>query len=98
MVKSEVPKLRVEGLATVTCWPAVPLKDKALPYLPRVVQVIPALRVPVWPLPERSAVLVPVPSPNAYPRTLLDTTAVVLAVAVLEYTLRLAAASVARTR
>src|SRR5688572_15246616 len=84
MVKSDVPKLRVEGVATVTCWPVSPLNERALPYLPRGVQAIPVVIAPVWPLPERSARAVPVPSLKAYESTLLEPVWGVLAVAELE--------------
>src|SRR5262249_56066931 len=46
----------------------VPLKDKALPYLPEVVHVA-ALMVPLFPLPDRSVNNVPLPSLNPYAAT-----------------------------
>src|SRR5260370_742754 len=46
----------------------VPLKTSALPYFPAVVQVAFAI-VPVFPFPEESATVVPVPSLNEYAAT-----------------------------
>ena len=46
----------------------VPLKTKASPYLPEVVQVALVI-VPLLPLPEESLTVVPVPSLNAYAAT-----------------------------
>src|SRR4051812_10231735 len=46
----------------------LPLKLSALPYLPPLVQVAPAI-VPVLPLPERSARLVPEPASKLYEAT-----------------------------
>jgi hypothetical protein len=46
----------------------VPLKLKASPYLPAVVQVAP-LMIPLFPLPEASFTIVPLPSLNAYAAT-----------------------------
>src|SRR4029077_5201821 len=46
----------------------VPLKDKALPYFPEVVQVAP-LMVPLFPLPDTSFTTVPLPSLNPYAAT-----------------------------
>ena len=46
----------------------VPLKFKALPYLPEVVHVAP-LMVPLFPLPDASFTTVPVPSLNPYAAT-----------------------------
>src|SRR5215471_17209254 len=46
----------------------VPLKDKALPYLPEVVHVAP-LMVPLFPLPDASVTIVPDPSLKAYAAT-----------------------------
>src|SRR4029077_10593100 len=45
-----------------------PLKVKALPYLPEVVQVAPLI-VPLFPLPDRSLTTVPLPSLNPYAAT-----------------------------
>jgi hypothetical protein len=46
----------------------VPLKIKALPYLPEVVQVAP-LMVPLFPSPDASLTTVPLPSLNPYAAT-----------------------------
>src|SRR5207249_1472575 len=46
----------------------LPLKLKALPYLPDVVQVAPLI-VPLLPLPDPSATTVPLPSLNPYAAT-----------------------------
>src|SRR5262252_8572703 len=46
----------------------LPLKDKALPYLPEVVHVAP-LMVPLFPLPDWSFTTVPLPSLNPYAAT-----------------------------
>src|SRR5947208_10877721 len=46
----------------------VPLKFKALPYLPEVVHVAP-LMVPLFPLPDASFTTVPLPSLNPYAAT-----------------------------
>ena len=46
----------------------LPLKTSALPYFPAVVQVAFAI-VPVFPFPEESATVVPVPSLNEYAAT-----------------------------
>src|SRR5215467_13260327 len=46
----------------------VPLKLKAFPYLPEVVQVAPLI-VPLFPLPEKSLTTVPLPSLNPYAAT-----------------------------
>src|SRR6516162_3642376 len=46
----------------------LPLKDKALPYLPEVVHVAP-LMVPLFPLPDISLTTVPLPSLNPYAAT-----------------------------
>jgi hypothetical protein len=76
-----------------------PLKSNALPYLPEGVHVAPLI-VPVFPLPDASATVVPVPSLKLYAATnpveggALD----VVVVPTLEYPLKFAAASVARTR
>jgi hypothetical protein len=48
----------------------VPLKDKALPDLPWVVQVAP-LSVPLFPFPDESAVTLPLPSLKPYAATKL---------------------------
>src|SRR5690349_9683101 len=76
----------------------LPLKDRALPNLPAVLQVAPPTSVPVLPLPDRSATVVPVPSLKPYAATRPGVVAGVVALATLEYGLRLPAASVARTR
>src|SRR5262252_4924599 len=72
-----------------------PLKVKALSNLP-VVHVAFEI-VPVFPWPDRSVMVVPEPSLNAYAATRLALAACVVAVAVAEYGPRLPAASVART-
>src|SRR5205809_8027754 len=46
----------------------VPLNDRALPYLPPAAQVAPEI-VPVFPLPEASATVEPVPSSKLYAAT-----------------------------
>src|SRR5262252_6190210 len=46
----------------------LPLKDKALPYLPEVVHVAPVI-VPLFPLPDKSLTTVPLPSLNPYAAT-----------------------------
>jgi hypothetical protein len=46
----------------------LPLKTSAFPYFPAVVQVAFAI-VPVFPFPEESATVVPVPSLNEYAAT-----------------------------
>src|SRR4051812_36854779 len=46
----------------------VPLNDSALPYLPVALQVAPLI-VPVFPCPERSLTVVPLPSSNEYAAT-----------------------------
>src|SRR2546430_3646684 len=83
-------------LATVTQLEA-PSKESALPYLPFAVHVV-LLRVPVLPLPEESATVVPVPSLKEYTATRPLGGAVTVAVAWLEEALRFPAASSARTR
>src|SRR5258706_6187860 len=55
------------AFGTVTC-ALVPLNTSALPNLPAVVQVAPLI-VPVLPLPERSATVVPAPSLKVYAAT-----------------------------
>ena len=74
----------------------VPLKTRASPYLPAVVQVAFAI-VPLLPLPEESWTVVPVPSLNEYAATRPGIVADVAVVATLEKGLRLLAASVACT-
>src|SRR5437773_3760937 len=76
----------------------VPLKRSALPYLPAVVQVAFEI-VPVLPLPEESATVVPLPSSKPYADTRPGATvACVVALAGLETGPRLPAPSIARTR
>src|SRR2546427_391193 len=58
------------ALLMVTCAP-VPLNTSARPYLPEAVHVAPLI-VPVFPLPEASATVVPVPSLNEYAATRLE--------------------------
>src|SRR5436190_3465196 len=55
-----------DALSATVTMPVVPLKATALPYLPVVLQVAPALSVPVFNWPEASAVVVPVPSSKEY--------------------------------
>ena len=74
-----------------------PLNCSALPNFPVAAHVAFEM-VPLWPLPDASATVVPDPSSNAYAATSPDGPAGVVALAVLEYVLRLPAASVARTR
>src|SRR6516164_4813260 len=68
---SVIPVVRSsDGASLTTTVELVPLNLRASPYLPAVVQV--ALeRVPVLPLPEPSAVVVPLPSLKAYDATRL---------------------------
>src|SRR5271166_6326893 len=61
----------------------VPLKTRASPYLPEVVQVALAI-VPLLPLPEVSVTVVPVPSLNEYAATRPGFVAAVVAVATSE--------------
>ena len=57
------PRLSEAALATLTRFP-VPLKLSALPWRPAVVHVAPVI-VPTFPLPDASATIAPLPSPNA---------------------------------
>src|SRR5215468_8255924 len=75
----------------------VPLNCSAFPYFPAAAQVAFAI-VPRFPFPDASATVDPDPSSNPYAATSPDDPAGVVALAVLEYGLRLPAASVARTR
>ena len=59
---------RNEGESFTVTRALVPLKDRALPYLPEVLQVAPLI-VPVLLLPDRSATVVPLPSLNPYAAT-----------------------------
>src|SRR5262245_37823743 len=91
------PRCRVAESGTLTV-AFDPLKDSPLPYFPAAVHAAFA-SVPVLPLPEASATVVPEPSLNAYAATRPPAVAcAVVAVATFEYAPRLAAASVARTR
>src|ERR1700690_3096944 len=73
-----------------------PLKTRAFPNLAAPVHVV-FVRVPVFPLPDESATVVPVPSSNEYAATSPGTVARVVVAAVLEYGLKFPAASVAFT-
>jgi hypothetical protein len=77
----------------------VPLNANPLPYLPEAVHVAPLI-VPVFPFPEASATVAPVPSLKEYAATspVEGGAFEVVALATLEYALRFPAASVARTR
>ena len=78
----------------------MPLNTSALPYLPEFVQVAPLI-VPLFPFPEASATVVPVPSLNPYAATGViepSGTGGVAAVATAANSLKLPAASSARTR
>src|SRR3974390_186690 len=74
-----------------------PLNVSALPYLPELLQIAP-LTVPLFPLPDASLTVVPLPSLNPYAATNPVDAARVVALATGEYPLRFPAASVARTR
>src|SRR5437868_1224097 len=74
-----------------------PLNTRAPPNLPEVVHVA-LVTVPTFPMPDESATVVPVPSLNEYAATSPAVVNWVVALATLEYVLRLLAASVARTR
>src|SRR3989442_652235 len=89
---------RSEGASLIVTRPLVPLKTKALPNLPWVVQVTPLPSVPVLLLPETSATVVPAPSATPQAAARRATAFGVVALATLEYGPRLPAASVARTR
>src|SRR4051794_16235179 len=96
-----IPVLRLSAaeLATLTRL-LVPLKLRAVPLRPAVVQVAPA-SVATFPFPETSALVVPAPSLNAHAPTRpggVDPAAPVVTSAAAEYPLRLPAASAARTR
>ena len=71
------------ALGTVTS-ALVPLNCSALPNLPVAAQVAFEI-VPLWPLPDASATVVPDPSSNAYAATSPDGPAGVVALAVFEY-------------
>src|SRR3954467_15872901 len=74
----------------------LPLKLRAFPHLP-VTHVAP-FTVPELPLPEMSEIVLPFPSSNPYAATRPSPGRGVVALAILEYPLKLPAASVARTR
>src|SRR6266436_9445309 len=82
---------RSEGASLTVTRPLVPLKTKALPNLPWVVQVTPLPSVPVLLFPEESATVVPAPSANPYAATSPATVFGVVALATLEYGPRLPA-------
>src|SRR5690242_7230929 len=76
-----IPVVRCsEALSGMVTIALIPLNTSALPYLPEVVHVAFAI-VPVFPWPERSATVVPVPSLNAYAATRFGLLASVVAVA-----------------
>src|SRR5688572_25295099 len=60
-----------EGVSGTLTHAELPLNERAPPYFPAVVQVA-SVRVPVFPVPEASAVVVPVPSLNEYAATKPD--------------------------
>ena len=67
-----------------TTWLLVPLNESALPCLP--VTQVTLVSVPVFPFPDASAVVVPVPSLNAYAATAVNVVALdVVALAIAEY-------------
>src|ERR1043165_4616020 len=64
-----IPVVRCnEAVSLIFTVAFVPLNESALPYLPAVVQVA-LTTVPVFPLPEASATVLPVPSVKAYAAT-----------------------------
>src|SRR5271155_5204960 len=87
-----------DAASFITTWAFVPLKDRAPPYLPLVVQVALTI-VPVLPFPETSLTVVPDPALKSYAATSpgVPVEALVVAVAVFENALRFPAASVAST-
>src|SRR5579871_6143999 len=93
-----IPVVRSKDAASLIVTQALlPLNTSAFPYFPAVVQVAFAI-VPVFPFPDASVTVLPVPSLNEYAATNPETNVPVVALAVFEYGLRLPAASVARTR